>query len=369
MRKTLKFAFLLALVSIAQSGSLRAEFIYVSYGSSLLSYALDNKTGIISPLPSSPLPITGGASNLVVAPSNRFLYADTGNPSVVSGYRIKPNGELATLSGSPFKASGGALALDPFDRFLYVADGAQNGSVSVYRIAADGAIKPKPVPGSPFPAGSFPFSIAADPFGRFVYAANAVSKDVSAYQVLENGALVTVPGSPFPITGQGNLVTVAVDPSGRFVYVGNFGGASVSSFRIGSNGALTQLAGSPTKIGGEWLQDLVLDPTGGLLYVLQGETGLESFHIDNTTGALELASAVQSAREVFILAVDPLGKFVYAGNSNDIIPGPVSLSGFHVDSQGVLKPVLGSPFFLPVPDGTSPGSIVIVKRSGHTADQ
>jgi 6-phosphogluconolactonase len=267
------------------------------------------------------------------------------------------------------QASGGALALDPFDRFLYVADGAQNGSVSVYRIAADGAIKPKPVPGSPFPAGSFPFSIAADPFGRFVYAANAVSKDVSAYQVLENGTLVTVPGSPFPITGQGNLVTVAVDPSGRFVYVGNFGGASVSSFRIGSNGALTQLAGSPTKIGGEWLQDLVLDPTSGLLYVLQGETGLESFHIDNTTGALELASAVQSAREVFILAVDPLGKFVYAGNSNDIIPGPVSLSGFHVDSQGVLKPVLGSPFFLPVPDGTSPGSIVIVKRSGQAADQ
>jgi hypothetical protein len=103
MRKSLKFAFLLALVSIAQSGSLRAEFIYVSYGSSLLSYALDNKTGIISPLPSSPLPIAGGASNLVVAPSNRFLYADTGNPSVVSGYRIKPNGELATLSGSPFK--------------------------------------------------------------------------------------------------------------------------------------------------------------------------------------------------------------------------------------------------------------------------
>ncbi|MFZ0710172.1 MAG: beta-propeller fold lactonase family protein, partial [Terrimicrobiaceae bacterium] len=80
--------------------------------------------------------------------------------------------------------------------------------------------------------------MAASSYAQFVYVANGGgSNDVSAYRLGEDGALTPVPGSPFPA---GNLpASVAVDPTGKFAYVVNEGGNNVSAYRIGKNGALT----------------------------------------------------------------------------------------------------------------------------------
>jgi hypothetical protein len=51
--KNLKSTVLLALVWIALSGSSRAEFLYVSYQSSIVSYLLNENSGSITPLPSA----------------------------------------------------------------------------------------------------------------------------------------------------------------------------------------------------------------------------------------------------------------------------------------------------------------------------
>ena len=368
MRKTLKFALLLALISIAQSGSLRAEFLYASYhGSAILSYALNDDTGSITPLPSSPLPITGGSGSLAVGRSSRFLYADTGEG--ISGYRIKANGSLAPLHGSPFKVVGGTLTIDPLNRFLYAAAGSpfgpQTDTVSAYRIDANGTLKP--VPGSPFPTGSYPISASVDPFGRFVYVADFASAEISAYRVLENGSLMPVAGSPFPTIG--TPIATVIEPSGRFLYAASFGASKIASFRIGPNGALTPLSSSPTSVPGAFIQDMALDPFG-FLYVAQGESGnnVWGYRIDNSTGALEEVPGdpSNSGVEAFAVAVDPRSKFVYVANANHLANnGPVSIAGYDIGPNGALKPVLGSPFPVTVPDGTFPSSIVIVRRSGH----
>ena len=54
-----------------------------------------------------------------------------------------------------------------------------------------------PVNGSPFPAGSAPWSLT-DPSGKFVYVANASSSNISVYVIdASSGALTAVGGSPF----------------------------------------------------------------------------------------------------------------------------------------------------------------------------
>jgi hypothetical protein len=89
------------------SGSLRAEFLYVSYGSALLSYGLNNNTGSITPLPGSPLPIADGVGPLVLDRSGQVLYASTGGNifadtwGSISGYHIKHYRLIASWKMGP----------------------------------------------------------------------------------------------------------------------------------------------------------------------------------------------------------------------------------------------------------------------------
>jgi lactonase family protein with 7-bladed beta-propeller len=213
---------------------------------------------------------------------------------------IGSGGALTPVPGSPFPAGDtpDSVAVDPTGRFAYVVNVAisgQLGAVSAFSIGPNGALTP--VPGSPFPAGFGTISVTVDPTGKFVYVPNEFGNDLSAYSIGSNGALTPVPGSPFATTGE-DPVSVAVDPTGQFAYVADFGIGSgtngVSAFSIGSNGALTPVPGSPFATGNG-------------------------------------PSAV---------AVDPTGQFVYVANSQDVS----SLSGYSIGPSGALTPIAGSPF-------------------------
>ena len=184
--------------------------------------------------------------------------------AITFGYTIdSTSGALTPISGSPFPSgeSPSSVAVDPSGTFAYVANpGSPSpfgaGNVSGYTIdPTSGALTP--IPGSPFPAGSVPASVAVDPSGRFAYVANSFAfvggNSVSGYTIdSTSGALTPIPGSPFPA----GLVpeSVAVDPSGRFAYVANGGRfprpGDVSAFTINSTtGTLTPIPGSPFPTG------------------------------------------------------------------------------------------------------------------------
>ena len=75
--------------------------------------------------------------------------------------------------------------------------------------------------------------------------ANSDSDTVSGYSLdRKTGTLTPVPGSPFP-TGT-TPVSVAVDPTAQFAYVGNIGDNSISGYSIDrKTGVLTPVPGSP----------------------------------------------------------------------------------------------------------------------------
>ena len=87
-----------------------------------------------------------------------------------------------------------------------------------------------PVPGSPFAAAAYPFSVAVDPTGKFVYVANAGNDNVSVYSLGSNGALTE---SGFPFAAGSAPFSETVDPTGKFVYVANsLGSNDVSAYTI-----------------------------------------------------------------------------------------------------------------------------------------
>jgi 6-phosphogluconolactonase len=116
--KNLKFTLLSALVLIASTASLRAEFLYV---------------------------------------------ANVGSYNI-SAYQIGKNGSLTPVLGSPFPAGNRptSVAVDPLGRFAYVTDfGSDSNNISAYQIGKNGSLTP--IPGSPFPAANLPTSVTISP--------------------------------------------------------------------------------------------------------------------------------------------------------------------------------------------------------------
>jgi DNA-binding beta-propeller fold protein YncE len=183
--------------------------------------------------------------------TGKFLYVANLNSSTISAYTVNSTtGGLTALAGSPFAAivNPWALTADASGKHLYVAG---SGGVAGYTIdSTSGALTA--MSGSPFTTDCCfnDDSLAADPTGRFLYAANYSSGTVYGYSIDQvSGGLTAMTGSPF--TAGSNGQHLAVDASGRFVYVtlNNNPGTVVALAIDGTSGALTTVSGSPFAAG------------------------------------------------------------------------------------------------------------------------
>lgn len=127
---------------------------------------------------------------------------------------------------------------------LYTANGTAN--VSAFTVnPSSGALTP--VAGNPqaIPVSSY---VSIDSQGKFLFVTE--SAGVAVYPINKTtGALgVAATGSPF--AAGSNPYSVSVDPTGQFVYVGNDTSANVSEFTLnGTTGVLTAVTGSPVAAG------------------------------------------------------------------------------------------------------------------------
>jgi 6-phosphogluconolactonase len=286
----------------------------------------------------------------------------------VSGYTIDPSTGALTAIASPFPAGTFpvSVAVDPSGKFAYVANTGQigqNGSVSGYTInQSSGALTPI---GPAVTAGINPESVAVDPSGKFVYVANfgtalSVSPSpgtVSGYTIdPTTGALAPITGSPFAAGNGANFV--AVDPRGKFAYVANSVDDTVSGYTIDpTTGALMPFTSSPVSTTSPF--SVAVDPSGKFAYVANFTNSgtVSGFTIDPASGALTpfTSSPVSAGAEPDRLAVDPSGKFVYVGNFSSST-APSTVSGFTINpATGALAPITGSPFAA----GSNPVSVAV----------
>lgn len=279
--------------------ALNNQFLYASNPaspvggtSSIDAWAIAPGTGALTPLPESPFSLgpLSFAAGLAMNNAAQVLYvADAGK---IDALHADATGALTPILGSPFLGGGTLyLTVDPLSRFVFASDDAPPGSVVAFTISSTGALSA--VPGSPFPTipgyvgTTRPSQLVTDATSSFVYTGLMATGQVAAFSVnASTGALTPVPGSPFP-AGNNPLSLASVN---NFLYASNFTDGTISGYSIDpTNGALTALAGSPFAIHGG---PLVASPFGGFLYTT-GPDGLLAFSINPQTGALtQVGSAI-----------------------------------------------------------------------------
>ncbi len=246
-------------VSVAVHGGL----VYVANtgagGSNYTGFTL-NAGGHLRPIPDSTfsLPDSAMPGDILISPDGTRLVAtrvgpSTG-PSFIDAFRIGPDGRLTAAAGSPYAAQGigpfGSVfsPTDPDQLFVSNAhNGAGLGTVSSYRVAADGSLTS--VSGSPFAdSQTAPCWVAITPDGQTLFAVNTAVPSISHFAVAAGGSL-TLAGTATPFGGASGAkpFDAAVSPDGSYLYVVDAGTAAVSGFAVAGT-SLTELAGSPVTI-------------------------------------------------------------------------------------------------------------------------
>jgi len=135
--------------------------------------------------------------------------------------------------------SDNALAVSPNGSYLFIARSGTSSGVAVYTIGSGGTLTS--VTGSPFAAGTDPFSVVVNAAGTDVYVANQADGTISGFSIGSNGVLTAVGGSPFS-SHLGTLPrALAVDNSKNYLLAAANGGGpdlAMYSFDQGTPGAL-----------------------------------------------------------------------------------------------------------------------------------
>ena len=224
-------------------------------------------------------------------------------------------------------------------RFVYVVN-SESDSICAYSInASTGALTA--INGSPFAAADVPNSLTLHPSGKFAYTSNSGANTISEYSVdATSGALTPLSGSPIQVTPgstiQEHVSTFAIDPSGKLAFLGNPNEPitvnpaeqpnNLNVYHVDTaNGVLTPIAGSPLSTHSAFPAEVVVDPAGKFVYVLNSQlhagivgSSIASYRIDSDTATVTAVSSspfgpFQALPRVFDLA--PNGKFaVMASN-------------------------------------------------------
>ena len=261
-------------------------FLYAgNSGSNTVSaFSIDPGTGVLTPVPGSPF-ATGGVAgvsgmSLTPTPDDKFLITANGFSNTITVYSIAANGALAPVAGSPFPGGAGGAAdgikVTPDGRFLTVAE---LNAVSMFSISPTGGLTP--VPGSPFPSAQEPTGVDCDCNSSHVFAGdgNLFNTQVSVFDIAQNGALSQIPGSPFTSPAIGSGVAV-LSPDDKSLFVSNQFSNAVTVFSVAPSGTLTMIPGSPFAAPGALFPSgMATNQAGTFLYVASGNSSVYGYSV------------------------------------------------------------------------------------------
>jgi 6-phosphogluconolactonase (cycloisomerase 2 family) len=221
------------------------KYLYVgNSGSSDISvFSIDASTGALTPVPqgSGQLTVTIGMTPLKMqlAPSGNILYV-TGQTvtGIIQAFSVNA-GVFSNqpIAGSPYMTGNApyGLAINSSGTFLYTAN-TIDSSISEFKIKSDGSLTA--LAGSPIgQTGTGPTALLIDNSGKYMYVAN--NTNLQAYAVGSDGSLTLNSNSQFGTAAQPN--TLASDPSGKYLFVGS--PSAIQSLSLdGSSGTLTSVA-------------------------------------------------------------------------------------------------------------------------------
>ena len=187
-----------------------------------------------------------GYCSAITPPKTENLYVTDSVNYVLLNYAISSSGDLTlvpyntTASGITTGSIPSGVAVDPCNRFVYVANSAPNNTVSAYTICF--AMSPaqncptanfslQAIAGSPYPAGDNPGPLVVDPYGKFVYVLDIGSNQISGYEISPaTGALTAFTGAPVATNLQPTAIAIRSDDS--WLFVSNLNSATISEYAV-----------------------------------------------------------------------------------------------------------------------------------------
>jgi 6-phosphogluconolactonase (cycloisomerase 2 family) len=338
-----------------------ARFAYVadaqggaSFSGTISGYSVD----VTSPTPLTPLPVpTVPASTpqqVLLHPSGDLMYYISASGFLLVDDVNSADGSFKDSGQTPIQASTSSSsfnvgAIDPSGRFIYVISSADN-SIYGFSIAQTGVATPAtngaltPIPSfNPYTDANLktPMWIMTDRAGKYVYVVNSGGNTVSEYSIGANGALsplspATVPTGTAPLFG-------TTDVNGH-LYVANEGPPqTVSGYSINSStGELTSVGPDKAVTGASFTINVITDPMGKYLYVLDSTSGpppppsqVFAFDLDPASGVIgnQIGTAQLTGNSPTGMAIDPTGVLMAIDNNFDN-----TISLFTIGAMGSATP-------------------------------
>jgi 6-phosphogluconolactonase len=263
------------------------------------SFRIDAATGELSFV--NRVSSTGaGPAHVAVDQTGKFALVANYNGGNIAVLPLAANGALSNAVDEADHGDGAQsheVVLDPSNRFLFVPNKGRS-DVSQYRFDAEtGEITPNEPAAVALAQGAGSRHIAFHPSGAFAYVINELDDTVTALAFDAQGGtlsqLQTISTLPQGVDGGSNTgAEIQVSASGRFVYGSNRGHDSIVIYAVdAATGRLSLLGHQPT--GGGTPRSFQLEPSGKLLLVAnQNANEVVTFRVDAQTGLLtELSTA------------------------------------------------------------------------------
>ena len=241
--------------------------------------------------------------SLDVSPDGQWLIGLDGNGLTVDEYQINSNnGQLTLATGATYTSPSGAaivphgLKISPNGNFVFAAIGTAGDLVFPFN-TTNGVLS-SPGGFKSFPANVSDNALAVSPSGGYLYVARSGAiTGLTVYAVNSAGDLTEISGSPFAAGSQ--PFSVVVNSSGTAAYVANQLDSNISGYTISSSGSASAISGSPFSNTSE-PSGLVIDKTGKYLLAISnaGKPDLTLYSFDSTTtGKLNFVSSTSTGTD------------------------------------------------------------------------
>jgi 6-phosphogluconolactonase (cycloisomerase 2 family) len=301
----------------------------------------------------------------------RYVLAVDAGSNQISVSRIKPDGSLQNVQGSPYSSNGvDPVSIAVSGKLVYVANqgpGQSAGDTNYTGFTLNEGGHLLALPGStvPLPADSKPGDVLFSGDGSRLVGTRIATSAIDSFTVGRDGLLTPANGSPFdaqgftPPQGYGQLGSEFSPANPNVLIVTDAhnaagGGAPglVSSFGVSRDGVLSPASGSPVADDGVAACWIEISHDGAYAFVVNtGSATISTYAVAadgaltflRSTGADELGSGAEDAR----LSPDGSTLWVVAAGSDAVF-------GFAVDGP-VLTPLPATPG----PAGVTPTGIVL----------
>ncbi len=288
----------------------------------------------------------------------RYLLAADAGSNQISVLRVKPDGGLAEVDGSPVWSGGNEpVSIAVHNNLVYVANaGAGASNYTGFTLNGEGRLRPLSDSTFPLPDSSSPGDVLFNGNGSRLVGTRVGSSLIDSFTVGSSGRLTSAPGSPFAAQGPGPFGSEFSPTHITQLFVSNaHGGAgngTVSAFNDADTGVLSSIGSSPfadLQTAPCWVE---ISHDGRYLFTVNTASSTISRYSIAPDGTLSLlGSTAFDGQGAFDARLAPDGATLWVVDDRSN-----AVSGFKVNG-GDLSELPSSPTSLPA--GAAPFGVVV----------